>query len=307
LGASPLIASTWRHTVTVDTTGADGGQILVGIADGRRGGRGPTVIVTLGFLACVEPFEMQRFQMIADLAGARLAVVETPGFGYARSRLLPDEYRCLRRGDFTAVGRRMLSAVRIAIGEDTDTGPIGLLGYSLGSSTGAALARVANTEVPGPWIDTVVLVEPVALRRWSAGRLVSAMLRENRHVQPYLDETAALDGTVQPQDRRPAEAPTTHRRADLLTLANALRYARLGPDLIASAGNRERPIRRLVVVQGDSSLLSPRQKASRLVSALDDHGVAASIVRAPGHHAFWQSLPRVAELTETVHRLLQGV
>lgn len=295
----------WR-ALRVDTTGGPGGEILLGVVDGRRDGGDPTFVVAQGFLAFVEPFEMQRFQLIASVLRARLVVVETPGAGFAASRLLPEERRALLRGDFTVPARRMLRAATEVIGAGDcngsarRAGPTGVLGYSLGSSFAAAMAAVSAAAGTGPPVESVVLVEPVAVRRWSAAALVSAVHRENRLVRPYLDETATVAGAFPPLEARPGERLNTRRRGDLLILANALRAARLTDDLLAAARRPGRGPRRLVVVRGEQSLLSPRQAVHALVATAERHGIAASLLRVPGPHAFWHSLPAVGSVAASL-------
>ncbi|EKX62163.1 hypothetical protein Sipo8835_05810 [Streptomyces ipomoeae] len=295
---TPATAPPW-HPVRVTTADGPGGELLLGVVDGRRDGDGPTFVVAQGFLAFVEPFEMQRFQVIAAMLRARLVVVETPGAGFAVSRLLPKERRALLRGDFTVPARRMLRAATEVIGArhaDGPVGPVGVLGYSLGASFAAAMAAVSGTAETGPAVREVVLVEPVAVRHWSAAALVSAVRRENRRVGPYLDETATVTGAVRPLEARPGEKPATLRHGDLLLLANALRAARLTDDLVTATRRPDRRLGRLVVVRGEESLLSPRRDVHRLVTAAGWHGIATRLLSVPGPHAFWQSLPAVGSV-----------
>lgn len=291
----PAAAPPW-HPVRVTTADGPGGEILLGIVDGRRDGDGPTFVVAQGFLAFVEAFEMQRYQMIAAMLRARLVVVETPGAGFAASRLLPKERRALLQGDFTVPARRMLRAATEALGAPHADGPFGVLGYSLGASFAAAMAAVSSTAGTGPAVRDVVLIEPVAVRRWSAAALVSAVRRENRLVEPYLDETATVTGAVRPLEARPDEKPATRRHGDLLLLANALRAARLTDDLVTATRRPDRRLERLVVLRAKESTLSPQRDVDRLMTAAERHGLAAHLLCVPGSHAFWQSLPAVGSV-----------
>jgi len=300
---TPMTAPAWRPA-RVDTTSRPGGEILLGVVDGRHDSDDPTFVVAQGFLAFVEPFEMQRFQVIAAVLRARLVVVETPGAGFASSRLLPEERRALLRGDFGAPARRMLRAATEVIGSDGPAGATGVLGYSLGASFAAAMAAVSGTSGTGPPLETVVLVEPVAVQRWSAAALVSAVRRENRLVGTYLAETATVAGAIPPLEARPDESPSTRRRADLLLLANALRAGRLSTDLGTAARRPVRGTRRLIVVRGEQSALSPRQAVRDLVTAAEGQGIGARLLSVPGPHAFWHSLPAVGSAaTDLAHTL----
>lgn len=292
--------------MTVDTTGARGGEVLLGVTDGRDGDDDCTYVVAQGFQACVEAFEMQRFQRLAAALRVRLVVVETPGMGFARSRLLPAERRALLRGDYTPLARRMLRAAEAVTHEGRSAlsasangpGPgtaspvtVGVLGYSMGASIATAMAAVADGGA-GHRVDTAVLVEPVAVRRWRPAPLIAAVHRENRRVQSCLDETAAVAGAVQPLDRRGDPGPLTFRRRDLLVLANGLRAAGLPHDL-ATAGRLSRPLRRIVVVRATDSLLCLSGFVDDVVSVAEQVGAEVHTLTVPGSHNFWHSLPAV--------------
>ncbi|CBG67713.1 MULTISPECIES: hypothetical protein [Streptomyces] len=308
---SVLKAAPAWEAVRVATAGGPLGETLVGVVDGRGDAGGPTFLVAQGFLAFVEPFEMQRFRLIASILRARLVVVETPGAGFAASRLLPAERRALLRGDFTVPARRMLRAATEVLGADGrgagagETDVSGVLGYSLGASFAAAMAAVSGTTRTGPPLRTVVLVEPVAVRRWSAVGLLAAVHHENRLIRPYLDQTATVPGAVRPLEDRTDAEPVTRRRGDLLLLANALRAARLGGDLMTAGRRDPGPERsRLLVVRGERSTLSPREAVASLMASAERHGYAAHLLSVPGPHAFWHSLPAVAAATTRLGRIL---
>lgn len=131
------------------------------------------------------------------------------------------------------------------------SGATGVLGYSLGASFAAAMAAVSGTAETGPPMETVVLVEPVAVQRWSAAVLLSAVRRENRLVGAHLEETATVAGAVPPLEARPDAAPNTRRRVDLLLLANALRAGCLSDDLRAATRRPAPRASRLVVVRAE--------------------------------------------------------
>jgi hypothetical protein len=282
-------APPWR-LVSVDS--GPGGEILVADLDARLAEDGPCLIVALGFHACVDPFELQRFRLIAERLHARLVVVETPGFGIARSRLLPGERAALRRGDFVPMARRMLGAALTV----TDT-PNGLLGYSLGTSTVAAMAVVASASHPGPRIGTLVLVEPVAVRPWRLNGLVSVVRWEDRWVPQHVAENQRIEGAVPPS----VTVPRTRRRLDLALLANALRKAAL-PGNVLTASDQ---LNHVIVVRGDTSRISRSRDLAVLLQTLSTADVPATVIRASGPHAFWQSLPRVTEIAAELAELLK--
>lgn len=179
-----------------------------------------------------------------------------------------------------------------------------MLGYSLGASFAAAMAAVSGTAETGPPMETVVLVEPVAVQRWSAAVLLSAVRRENRLVGAYLEETATVAGAVPPLEARPDAAPNTRRRVDLLLLTNALRAGCLSDDLRAATRRPAPRASRLVVVRAEQSSLSPRQAVRDLVKSAEGQGIEARLLHVPGPHAFWQSLPAVGStMTALAHTL----
>lgn len=280
----------WRTTV-VDTTGEPCGRIPVTVVDGREEGTGRTFVVALGFRACAESFEMQRFQVIAHRLQARLVVVDTPGFGYAGARLTPSERKALRAGNFTVLAARMLSACR----KIADLSGAGAIGYSLGSSTVAAMASIAD-------LDPVVLVEPVAYRRWNPLSLASAMSNDDRHVEIYLRQTALVLGAVEPFDRRAQPLPGLHH-TDLLALVLGMCRGHLTADLTTAA---RRALRRLLVVQGDLSSLSSRAGGEELAATLTETHVSTDLWTVPGHHGVWHSLPAVADLADRLATALAG-
>lgn len=277
--------------------GESGSPLLVATTDGRRHPGDRTIIVAQGIRSWIEPFEMQRFSLIAERLRARLIVVETPGFGTAGSRVLPPERRALRRGDFGPLAARMVTAAQSVLEETAAGEPISFLGYSLGASIAAAMARAAADL---QWrVDELVLVEPVALQRWTALDLLAATLREDRWIDDHLATNETVPGAATPWDRRPGIRPPTERRRDLLALALALRHGRLRTDLLTT------PAQRVVVVRGDSSALSTTA-ADPAVARLRNRGVRVDELTVPGHHAVWHSLPTVDTIAHQLRILIDA-
>ncbi|MBW8481405.1 alpha/beta fold hydrolase [Actinomadura parmotrematis] len=272
------------HALTWRTLHVDG--VTVTDVDGRNSDDGKVFVVAQGFHACADAFEMQRFALMARRLEARLVVVDTPGFGCAPTRLGRAERRALLRGDFRPLAARMLAAARTVAGEES-----GIIGYSMGTSVGTAMAAVAQNP-----LEALVLFEPVALRPWTMPGLYAATRFEDRHMPGYLAETRAVEGAVE----RPGD-PANRRVDDLALLANALRKQRLVPDALDAAAR----LRRVVIVQGDDSYLSKRKDLPKLTRALETARVPAHVVRTPGHHSFWQSLPRMARIIDQVAGLLR--
>jgi hypothetical protein len=283
-------------TRVYERTGEGRSRVLVAVTDARSRGGGATFVVAQGFLSWIEEFEMQRFQWIARILGARVIIVEVPGFGVAGSRLLPRERRALLSGDFGRLAARMLEAALSTIDGADHDGPLSFLGYSMGASVATGMAKVAAVE--GRPVENLVLVEPVGLQRWKLRDLVAATRREDRWIADYVAANGVVDGAAAPWNQRRGVRPATKRRLDLVLLGAALRHGGLGLDLGAAVA-----VRRVVVVRGDRSELSAVGCQPEL-AALRQRGVAVTELSVPGHHAFWHSLPAVNDMTHRLKNVL---
>lgn len=284
-------------TYTHERMGRPASRILVAVTDGRTAPAGPTFIVAQGFQSWIETFEMQRFQLIARELGARLVVVEAPGFGVAGSRLAWAEQRALVAGDFRPLAARMLEAAHAAVPDIRVGDALSFLGYSMGASLATAMAKVA---VAHGWLpDDLVLVEPVAVRRWRWWDLLLATYREDRWISTYVGENISVAGAAVPWDQRPGVRPPTWRRLDLLLLGAALRHGGLAADLSTPPA----VARRVIVVRGDKSAFS-QDICSPILVQLRRLGVQASELTVPDHHAFWHSFATVSEMAGQLKALL---
>lgn len=270
--------------------------VLVAVTDHRARPGAATFVVVQGIQSWIEEFELQRLGLIARMLGARLVVVEVPGFGVAGSRVLSGERRALLAGDFGPLASRMFAAAAVVLGDEDDHA-LSFLGYSMGCSVATAMAKVAAAR--GWTIDQLVLVEPVALHQWKVRHLVAATRREDRWIADYVATNDSVDGAVAPWDRRPGVRPPTRRRVDLLLLGAALRKGALAGDLRAGVTPR-----RVVVVHGDRSALS-EAAYQPIVTALRGRGIAAVELTVPGHHAFWHSLAAVEDMTRRLTAVLE--
>lgn len=245
-----------------------------------------TVTAFLGYAAAFDEFELQRFQMLASLTSTRFVVVETPGYGTDGTHLTGLERRAAVRSDLGPLAARMDAAASAAAGQRPDA----ILGYSMGASMAAAAARQrATSSTP---VSTLVLVEPVAVRTWSAAALIGAMRNENARVEEYLAETASVPGAVAPADRTPGARQPQRVLVDMLLTSNALRAGRLVEDVTTAVDDSSR----LVVIHGVDSFLSGRPGCARVLHAARSRGALAVDVPVPGSHGLWLSLPRVAQL-----------
>lgn len=278
-----------------EAAGYPGSRITVAVTDRRTHAGDPTFIVAQGFKAWIEPFELQRFQLIARTLRARLIIAETPGFGAAGSRLLPPERRKLIAGDFGPVATRMFSAA-VAELDDESARTLSFLGYSMGSSLVTSMTKSAAAQ--GWAVSSLVLVEPVALRKWKIWGLMAAVAREARWIADYLATNEAVDGAVAPWDQRTGVRPATRRRLDVLVLGAAIRRGALAGDLQTVVTPRQ-----VIIVRGGRSELS-QARCQTALTAMRERGVATDELSVPGHHAFWHSLPAVQDVARRLRTVL---
>lgn len=261
-------------------------RVLVATVDARRGRRGRTFLAAQGFRSWIEPFEMQRFQLIAAELRARIVVVETPGFGGAGTRLTGRERRALRVGDFRPLGQRMATAGISALDDGPDA--LSFLGYSMGASVAAAMAQAAAAQ--GCTVSELVVVDPVILGRTGLRPLIAATLRENRCEASYLATNDRIDGAVVQGRRHRISRPPSRRRIDQFLLGVALSRSRFADQLPAGSAGPGR----LIAVRGDRSALCRAE-----------FDVAVTELTVPGHHAFWHSLPAVADMAHRLGLILE--
>jgi pimeloyl-ACP methyl ester carboxylesterase len=272
-----------------DWTEVDGQRVAtVGRADARR-----QVLLFMGFLACVEPFELQRFAVLAAEWDAQVTVVDTPGCGYGGARLTKTERRACRRGDFTPIARRMVHSAQLQH-HRLRRGPVTVVGYSMGASLAAAAAAD-----PGLLrVSNMILVEPVAMRRWNLLGLLNSVRDEDRVIDEYLDRNVAFPDAVPPSDRRNEPPPSTFR-LDLAHLGFALSRGQLAPDLLRANAIQQFSVQ---VVHGVRSRLSRSAVVERLIKVCRRAGMEMEDVPVGGRHALWHSLPDVAALARLTRK-----
>lgn len=143
------------------------------------------MLLFMGLGACVEPFEQQRLELLADQWHAKVTIVDTPGCGYGRARLAGAERRALLRGDFGPVARRMVRGAQAQVPELRR--PVTIVGYSLGASIAAAAAAE-----PGLLkVVQFIAVEPAAMRPRNPLRLLRAAHCEKLALDGYLARNSA--------------------------------------------------------------------------------------------------------------------
>ena len=293
------IVETTRAVATV------GGPLGVAILEPAAGWT-RTFLVAMGYGGSIEPFELQRFRLLAGELAARLVVVETPGCGLPGTGLTWGErWSLLAWSSFRPVARRMLDAAVGAapdlLAEPSSGGGdgLGVIGYSLGTSTGTAMATEIRRRTGRP-VTALVLVEPVAGRRWRSRDLIAATRAEDSLVDHALATNQDVPGAVEPWDRRQdgAEPPVRHE-PDMTLLANALRAGRL-PGQVAATG-----VGRVIIVRGRSSRLSLEVSCAQIAAAARASGARVDEFVMAGTHGLWHSLPSVARLARFVRETLE--
>lgn len=248
------------------------------------------VLAFMGYNGWLSRFEIQRFQLLADRWNARIVIPEVPGCSGFPSRVRAAEALDLVRGDFRRVALSMVeSAARFGV-------PEVVLGYSLGASlAAAALAAASPTPLPA---STVLLVEPVAIRRWGVRELIDATRMEDVATAPYVESTLGWADAATPPEDDPAGPACSADRWSMLLTANALRRARLAQDLTVAL--QARPAARLIVAHGTTSRLCPPEAAQQFLATMRRVHPRVDDLILPGSHPLWHSL-------DIVNRLADGV
>src|SRR4051812_13568703 len=140
------------------------------------------MLVFMGIRAQLDAFELRRADVLASVWQAQVTVVDIPGNGHGYARLTSAERAHLRTGRFDTVADRMVAAA-VEHHPRLKHSPVVALGYSMGASLATAAAARSNTLR----INRLVLVEPVANRRWSISELLRSVRAEQAYVEADLD------------------------------------------------------------------------------------------------------------------------
>jgi pimeloyl-ACP methyl ester carboxylesterase len=249
------------------------------------------VLMFMGFLACVEPFELGRFALLAREWDAQVTVVDTPGYGHDLATLTWPERRGLLGGDFTTVARRMVRTAQ-TVHPRLRHGPVTVVGYSLGAS----LASAAAADPGLLRVADMVLIEPVAIRRWNLIDLIGSVRSEDGVLDDYLLRNTEIVGAVAPAERRGEQLP--HRfPPDLALLGYAIGRGGIARDLLRA--NAIQPFQ-VQIAHGRQSRLSRSGDVHRLVTMCRRARMDVHDAPVAGQHALWHSLPDVAALARLI-------
>ena len=240
-------------------------------------------MVFMGIRAKLDAFELQRAELLASAWQAQVTVVDIPGNGHGYARLSPAERAQLRAGRFDAVADRMIAAAlthhpRLA------RAPIVALGYSMGASLATAAAALPSAL----HIDRLVLVEPVATRRWGAAELLRSVFAEPPLIGADLDRKG--DGHNADAAPHRTTGACVGDWPDLAHLGFALTRGALYPDMLRA---HHRSGCTLQLIYGTDSRLARRRDVKLFTQRCRRAGVPIDVIDMPGHHAFWHSLPVV--------------
>ncbi|WP_431240992.1 hypothetical protein ACQ86B_29145 (plasmid) [Mycolicibacterium aichiense] len=249
----------------------------------------------MGLQACLSPFEVQRFAMLARIWDTAITVVDTPGCGDGGINLTTMQRGALLRGDFTPVAQHMVAVARRHNPRLSDR-PVHLTGYSMGASLAAAAAAAAGPR--SLQLEHLMLIEPVALRRWPLPSLLRSVRLEDRLIDGYLADNEAVAGVVPLKDWQGTDIRCS--RLDLALLGFGISRGGLTRDVLRAAATHQP---RVTVVHGVGSRLSRMTDTSRLIGTCRQAGIDIHDVAVEGHHALWQSLPRVSDLAARAHHL----
>lgn len=249
-------------------------------------------VAFMGYGGWLEPFEYGLFTRLAQQLAARIVIVESPGLGAAGTRLSPGERAALLGGSFVPVGRRMLRSALAglrAVGTDPDQG-IHILGYSMGASVAAAATSVATNDLT---IRTLTLVEPIAIKAWVPWRLLKASSDELRERDESTRLSHRLAGAQARCDSIPGVPRPARSHLDQALLPAALCWPTI-PAYLASIG-RTRPDLRVLIINGDTSRMSPRASVHRMLRSAEATGMSISARTIRGGHLFWHDVPLLHE------------
>lgn len=241
----------------------------------------------MGIRACLTPFEVHRFAVLARVWDSAVTVVDTPGCGYGGATMTTHQRRALLSGDFTPVAQRMIAAAQQHNPRLSDQS-VSLTGYSMGASLAAAAAASSKTLQ----VEHLILIEPVALRRWHLPSLLQSVRLEDRLIDGYLADNNEAAGSA-PHPGRQSIDHIHNSRLDLALLGFGVSRGRLKQDVLRAAANHKPSV---TVVHGLWSRLTRMTDIARLIDTCRQAGLEIDDITVEGHHALWQSLPRVNDL-----------
>lgn len=249
-------------------------------------------VAFLGFGGWCSGLELRRLMLLSEMWRARIAVPEVPGCSARPSRIPARHASAVVRGDFTPLARQMALNALAHLGHNAR--PVAVVGYSLGASlAAAALAAIDPDWLPG---GVAVLVEPVAIRRWSPIGLLYRSRREEALAGAYLQRSRSWCSSASPE----ADDPRPQRHLpSMVATGVGLSAGRLLPDLLD--GLRHRVDSTVIVAHGTTSRLSTPGDVHHLLQCVRQASARVADVPVAGGHAFWHALDHVRDVADRVH------
>ncbi|MEP7204993.1 MAG: hypothetical protein ABI716_02265 [Candidatus Saccharibacteria bacterium] len=208
------------HEAVVSVAEYGGLDIGVSVVDARKNlvgsdeKTGRTIIWPEAYAARLDDFETQRQMTIAEALSARVISVEMPGVGMSEAaKTTPAQKRGLMRGSFDRSADAMLGAldeiVPLKAGEEVE-----FMLFSQGVALGTAMIDKLGHEAHGLKLKVprVMLIEAVNDQPWNLVKLLSAIGKEDKFTDSYLDQNKDYDWLVPPADR----TETGKRQLDVL-------------------------------------------------------------------------------------------
>lgn len=296
--------------------------------DGKLEGR--TILWPMSFEARLDEFEMQRFEVLADVLKARVIAVEVPGVGMEEgAKTTLRQKTSLAAGNFKAHARAMLGALAEVV-PFKENEEVEMLLFSQGGAEGVAMAKELGKkkDLHGLKlkIPRVTFIEAVNDDGWFLPNLLAKINKDTNqeNTDRYLQENEYYSWLVKPSDRDPDTKQEWERLKKCQTVNNLLAGAALQrpfrPKLVRAIKKDKRnggktgiSRARIDLIRTNASLVA-REKSNRktveklrkvLVGPLGQAALI-NIVPAPGdkdhHHPAVQSKPFVRNVAEQLLR-----
>lgn len=266
-----------------------GGKTLpVAVIDG--GEERTPLVATLGIVARIDDFELARYRYLAAMQRRRIVVVDTPGWllGSPRSGTVRTD---LRQGSFRGVASHMLEALHGTVPELLND-PVCMVGYSMGCSSAAALAR--QLVEAGVALPHLTLVEPVAIKKLNMVRLGVRNQREAL-TRWHASDNRAIGWAPKQSPRPPMPAVAPGALSTLGHFAWALSRGQLAEDLTMLIKVSPSAFS---IINGADSRLAPTPATKAFAALLRSAGARVEHHTVPrGRHGLWNSIPVVEQVS----------
>lgn len=220
------------------------------------------------------PDALARHGAMADMFGADLYTVATPGVGFATASLTKELRRQVNAGNLEPLAEIQWEALKKA--RDGQLGRLSVLGYSMGTALASAFIRTAPSDAS---IERVVLVEPVANIPVNLRSLGRKLVHDSISRADYRSSN--------PEWFRHLAKPMPPQKRDLLTFSQMIGRGGQFEQLPRHLGDA-----RATIISGDKSTVTPIEGVPELAKRLG----AEQWVLEGENHSFIDNLGRIAGL-----------